>query len=73
MTTWRESDSATCSTTAQTIASNVSSFTLTYYDVSNNTTTTASDIRRIKVNLTTGTGSTKRTLEVEVYPASLRL
>lgn len=73
VTTWRESDSVTCSTTAQTIASNVSSFTLTYYNSSNSTTTTAADIRRIKVNLTVGSGSTKRTLEVEVHPVSLSL
>lgn len=61
------------STTAETVASNVSSFALTYYDSSNNTTTTAASIRRIKVNLTVGSGSTKRTLEVEVLPVSLGL
>ena len=61
------------STTAETVASSVSSFTLTYYDSSNATTTTAASIRRIKVNLTVGSGSTKRTLEVEVFPASLNL
>lgn len=61
------------SSTAETIASTVSSFTLTYYDSSNNTTTTASSIRRIKVNLTVGSGSTRRTLEVEVHPVSLSL
>jgi prepilin-type N-terminal cleavage/methylation domain-containing protein len=59
--------------TAETVASNLSSFTLTYYDSSNNTTTTASSIRRIKVNLTVGSGSAKRTLEVEVHPVSLSL
>ena len=61
------------SATADTIAADVSSFTLTYYDISNNTTTTASDIRRIKISLTTGTGSTKRSLEVQVQPISLSL
>ena len=61
------------STTAETITSNISSFALTYYDSSNNTTTTAASIRRIKVNLTVGSGSTKRTMEVEVLPVSLGL
>jgi len=61
------------SATAEDVATNVSSFTLTYYDSSNNTTTDASSIRRIKVNLTVGSGSTKRTLEVEVHPVSLSL
>lgn len=61
------------STTAETITSNISSFALTYYDSSNNTTTTAASIRRIKVNLTVGSGSTKRTMEVEVLPVSLSL
>jgi len=61
------------SATADTIASNVSGFTLTYYNISNTTTTTASDVRRVKISLTTGTGSTRRTLEVDVQPVSLSL
>jgi len=61
------------SATADTIASNVSGFALTYYNISNTTTTTASDVRRVKISLTTGTGSTKRTLEVDVQPVSLSL
>lgn len=61
------------SATAETVAASVSSFTLTYYNASNTVTTTASDIRRITINLTIGAGSTKRTLELDVQPLSLAL
>jgi prepilin-type N-terminal cleavage/methylation domain-containing protein len=61
------------SATAEIVAANVSGLTLTYYNAANTVTTTASDVRRVKISLTTGTGATKRTLEVDVQPLSLRL